>query len=68
MRQSSEGEADAYPTWAIPANRGRTVPRVEIPPTPEISHDEMIDQLHSGTSPFVHAGDGREDGYRDYLV
>ncbi len=41
---------------------------VSITPTPGISHDEVIDKLHSGTSPFVHAGDRREDGYSDYLV
>ena len=41
---------------------------VQVRPTPGISHDEVIDKLHSGTSPFVHAGDRREDGYRDYLV
>ena len=41
---------------------------VQVLPTPKISHDEVIDKLHSGTSPFVHTGDRREDGYRDYLV
>ncbi len=36
--------------------------------TPDVPHDEVIDKLHAGHSPFVHKGDRREDGYRDYLV
>ena len=41
---------------------------VQIIPTPDISHDEVIDKLHAGASPFIHTGNRREDGYRDYLV
>lgn len=36
--------------------------------TPDVPHDDVIDKLHAGLSPFVHKGDRREDGYRDYLV
>ena len=41
---------------------------VQIIPTPAISHDDVIDKLHAGASPFIHGGNRREDGYRDYLV
>ena len=41
---------------------------VQVIPTPDISHDEVIDKLHAGAHPFIHTGDRREDGYRDYLV
>ena len=40
----------------------------DVVPTPVISHDEVIDKLHAGARPFIHGGDRREDGYRDYLV
>ena len=40
----------------------------QIIPTPGISHDDVIDKLHAGASPFIHRGNRREDGYRDYLV
>ena len=40
----------------------------EVIPTPDVPHDEVIDKLHAGHSPFVHKGNRREDGYRDYLV
>lgn len=29
---------------------------------------DIVDKLHAGASPFIHGGDRREDGYRDYLI
>ena len=41
---------------------------VQVVPTPATPHDDIVDKLHAGASPFIHGGDRREDGYRDYLV
>ncbi len=47
--------------------RARSAPS-EIPPVPDIDHGKVLDRIESRRRPFSDKGQGRDRGYKDFLI